>query len=348
LISLAGILSFIENRFKDPNEWSDSMTFKERTMPWKVLKLQAILERLVPDYPKVPLLKENLSKGLAGYSGEKSIEYHLSFLSKEDYYVLHDIRLSDGEHYFQIDTLILTTKFALIIEIKNLAGSVKFDTDFNQIIQSKNGIEHALPDPVLQLQRQEALFKKWLKRNKLPSIPVKGVVVISNSKTILRSNDSSLHQKIIRSDYLLYKINQIQSLFSSNVMSKKELKRVTRLIKREDTPLNQSILKLYNIPPEEIMRGVFCDSCRHLSMKRIYGTWQCPRCFKRKKDSHLAAIYDYFLLFGHEITNNQLRDFLMISSPALSTRILNSVAPNTRGKNKGKIHLLSFDKAHFQ
>jgi hypothetical protein len=329
----------------NPIDWSDSMPVKkERTIPWKVLKLQAILARLVHDYPKIPLLKENLSKVLAGYSGEKSIEYHLSFLSKEDYYVLHDIRLSDGEHHFQIDTLILTTKFALIIEIKNLAGTVNFDTEFNQIIQTKNGIEYALPDPVLQIQRQEAQFKTWLKRNKLPSIFVKGVVVISNPQTILRSNDPNLHQKIIRSDYLLYKIKQIHSLFSINVISTKEIKKVIRLIKREDTPLNQPILELYNIPPEAIMRGVFCYSCRYLSMKRVYGTWQCPRCNMRKKDSHLAAIYDYFLLFGHEITNSQLRDFLMISSPALSTRILNSVAPNTRGKNKGRVHLLSFDK----
>jgi hypothetical protein len=320
------------------------MPVKERTIPWKILKLQALLERLVPDYPKVSLLKENLAKSLAGYKGEKSIDYHLSFLSEKDYYILHDVRLSDGERHFQIDTLILTNKFALIVEIKNLAGSVNFDTNFNQIIQTKNGIDYALPDPILQIQRQEAQFKAWLIRNKLPSLPVKSVVVISNPHTILRTNDSHLHEKIIRSDYLLYKIKQIESQFPASVISDKELKKVIKLIKKDDTPLNQSILDLYNIDKDDIMPGVICSNCKQLSMNRIYGTWQCPHCQIKKKQSHLDAIFQYYLLFGHEITNRQLRYFLRISSPALSTRILNSVAPLNRGKNKDKVHLLKFDK----
>ncbi len=108
--------------------------------------------------------------------------------------------------------------------------------------------------------------------------------------------------------------------------------------------MNQSILDLYNIDKEDIMTGVFCSNCNQLSMNRIYGTWLCPHCYEKKKEAHLDTIYQYYLLFGQEITNRQLRDFLRISSHSLSTRILNSVAPTTRGKNKDKVHILNLDK----
>ncbi|XXM72132.1 nuclease-related domain-containing protein [Lysinibacillus sphaericus] len=320
------------------------MLVKERTIPWKVLKLQALLERLSPTYPKIPLLKENLSKSLAGYNGEKSIDYYLGFLSEKEYYILHDVRLPDGERYFQIDTLIITKKFALIVEIKNLAGSIHFDTNFNQVIQTKNGVEQALPDPILQIQRQETQFKNWLKRNKLHTIPVTSVVVISNPHTLLRTNDSRLYKTIIRSDFLLHKIKQIQSSFSTNILSDSEIKKMIRKIKKDSEPLNQSILTLFNVNNEDILKGVICSNCKKLFMRRIYGTWQCPHCHQRKKDSHLDAMYQYFLLYGNEITNKQLREFIKISSPALSTRILNAVAPLSRGNNKDRVHFLNFDK----
>jgi hypothetical protein len=43
-----------------------------------------------------------------------------------------------------------------------------------------------------------------------------------------------------------------------------------------------------------------------------------------------------------KITGQQLKDFLMISSPALATRIVYSVFVEFRGKRKGGVNTLSF------
>ena len=66
------------------------------------------------------MVSENLAKFMAGYKGELAIEYPLSFLPETEYRILHDIRLFDQKHYFQIDTLIVSACFLLVLEIKIL------------------------------------------------------------------------------------------------------------------------------------------------------------------------------------------------------------------------------------
>ena len=67
---------------------------------------------------------ESLAKFMAGYKGEQAIEYPLSFLSETKYSILHDIRLFDQKHYFQIDALIVSSCFLLFLEIKNIIGTL--------------------------------------------------------------------------------------------------------------------------------------------------------------------------------------------------------------------------------
>ena len=61
---------------------------------------------------------------MAGYYGEKSLDYHLSSLNQEKFDIYPGLRLSIRSQYFQIDSLVITTRFLLIIEIKNLKGEL--------------------------------------------------------------------------------------------------------------------------------------------------------------------------------------------------------------------------------
>jgi Nuclease-related domain len=88
-------------------DWSDEMIVKAKQFPLFLLKLQALSPRVRPHHIKQTFIKEDLARYLAGYKGEKAIEYYLSFLTDDEYYILHDLRLFDGEHYFQMDALIL-------------------------------------------------------------------------------------------------------------------------------------------------------------------------------------------------------------------------------------------------
>jgi hypothetical protein len=90
--------------------------------PIKVLKLYALLRRILPNQPLRQDIESELMKIEAGYKRELSLDYHLSFLPDKEYIILHNIRLSYKTFYFQIDTLILHTNFILILEVKNIAG----------------------------------------------------------------------------------------------------------------------------------------------------------------------------------------------------------------------------------
>ncbi|MFX3623267.1 MAG: nuclease-related domain-containing protein [Ectobacillus sp.] len=131
------------------------MIVKERKKPVKIQKLEALLRRLPPQHPKQKEIEENLAKSLSGYRGEQSLDYYLSFLPPKQQLILHDLRLKENGRYFQIDTLILTKAFILIIEAKNIAGTIFFDTAFHQLIRTIDGKEEAFPDPIMQITRQK-------------------------------------------------------------------------------------------------------------------------------------------------------------------------------------------------
>lgn len=136
------------------------MIVKERKMPVHLLQLEALLRRLPAHHPKRNVVAENLAKFMAGYKGEQAIEYPLSFLSETKYSILHDIRLFDQKHYFQIDTIIVSSHFLLFLEIKNIVGTLIFDAKFNQLIRISDGtLEEGFPDPLLQVKRQEMQLK---------------------------------------------------------------------------------------------------------------------------------------------------------------------------------------------
>lgn len=113
------------------------MIVKERKMPVHLLQLEALLRRLPAHHPKRNVVAENLAKFMAGYKGEQAIEYPLSFLSEIKYSILHDIRLFDQKHYFQIDALIVSSCFLLFLEIKNIFGTLIFDTKFKSTYSNR-------------------------------------------------------------------------------------------------------------------------------------------------------------------------------------------------------------------
>ncbi len=147
------------------------MIIKPRTVPLALQQYQALERRLPANHPKMPLIQENLRKRLAGYKGECALDYPLSFLPEKKYSILHDVRLQANGHFFQIDTILLSEMFIVLIDAKNMAGKLYFDPRFHQLIQTLDGEEKAYSDPLIQARRHKELFTQWLAKNKLPSAP---------------------------------------------------------------------------------------------------------------------------------------------------------------------------------
>jgi ribosomal protein L37AE/L43A len=320
------------------------MILKERKIPLLIRKTEALLRRLPSHHPKIPLINEELNKRLAGYKGEASLDFPLDFLDSKEYFILHDLRLPDFDRFFQIDTLILTKKFALVLEVKNITGLLHFDTVYNQLIRIKNGKEQVFPCPLLQVNRQASQLRRWLKASgSMEDLPVYSFVVISNPHTGIKviPPHIDLSRKVIHRNTLPKKIEQIENSIKKEI-SEKILKKIIRLLKKQSTEQESSILSRYQIHQSEILTGVFCPVCSFWPLQRVSRTWCCPKCNLKNKDAHVQALHDYSLLLGNAITNKELRNFLHISSSYTATRLLQSLNLPQTGAQKNRTYTLIF------
>lgn len=321
------------------------MIKKEQEIPVKLLKMEALLRRLLPHHPKWSIIEKDYIKIRAGYNGEKSLSYHLDYLPKKEFQLLYDVRLCNEEKYFQIDSLILSTRFALILEVKNFYGTLLLDSTFNQLIRISENKEEGFPNPIAQAHRQQLELKKWQEKHKLSPLPIEYLVVISNPSTILKTNSTNhgVPQKIIHIQYLLEHVRCLQKQYSREYINHSYLKKWIKTIIKSHTPLRFDPLQYYKLNENEIIKGVFCKECNAVPMKRIHGTWLCNKCKKKDKHAHIQALEDYFQLMSSSITNHQFRDFFYIESIQTASRLLHELNLPYTGMNKGRVYFQSDD-----
>jgi hypothetical protein len=317
---------------------------KERGIPIKIQQLDALLRRIKLDHPSRTKIEDVRVKHMTGFRGEESIDYYLDYLSFDEHFILHDLRLyGKNGHYFQIDTLILTGKFIMILEIKNIFGTLFFDQDFHQLLRFTNDKEEAFPDPILQINEQEAQLKYWLMKNKLPTLPIASFVVISKYQTLLKTSPQhkGIFQKIIRPPVISSKINTLNQVHVNEEISKEALEKISNLLLAQYVPGIQNVIKQFQITESEIIKGIFCPECFSDLIKKERG-WSCPQCRKSYRSVPIENLLDYFFLVRQTITNRQARDFFQINSRIIVTKFLKSLNLTSTGSYKDCEYILTY------
>ncbi|WP_181347249.1 nuclease-related domain-containing protein [Thalassobacillus sp. CUG 92003] len=321
------------------------MIVKPLTFPRSIAQIEALLRRLPPTHPMQAPLNENLSRRRTGYLGEQQLKYPLSLLPEEDYLIFHDLRLFDGVHYFQIDTLLLSRRFFLIIEVKNISGTLYFDRDFNQVIRTLDDKKEKFNDPVLQAEQQGFHLNKWLAQQSSANVPIECIVAISSQKAILEtpSRQNDTHDKVIHAINLPFAINKLASLHQTEHSTVESLQRISKVLLKAHTPLQRDLLHQSNILKQELTMGVQCERCQHMPMLQQSGKWQCPYCQKTSVEAHLYALQDYTLLLDTSISNVRCQDFLCIQSATVAKKILRACALRSIGANKGRTYYVTYE-----
>ncbi|MDX8363716.1 NERD domain-containing protein [Cytobacillus sp. IB215665] len=323
------------------------MIRKERQIPPKIELLEALLRRLPPTHSKKELLSEELAKAYAGYRGEKSLDYHFDFLPNDKYFIIHDLRIPDSENrYFQLDTLIISACFILIIEVKNISGTLTFDRTFHQLIRELDGNEEAFPDPFLQTSRQESQLKNLLTKYKYTSIPVLSLIVISKPSTIIKntSHFKETSLKVIHAASLPTKLNDLASIYKEEILTKSELNKIIQLLVQHHSPAYPGVLQKFQIHSSEIITGAHCPICSTLPLHRQRGAWYCPVCKSNIQNAHIYSLKDFYLLISPIISNKQLREFLQLPSISIASKILVSLNLQHSGNFKKRQYELSLTK----
>jgi hypothetical protein len=316
------------------------LIIKSLKVPEINLQLEALLRRTPEQHPAREKMTSDYKMRSAGFKGEERIFYYLSFLDPKKYWIFHNLRLSSGTHFFQIDALLITANFALILEVKNWTGTLVFEPHFHQLLRIYNEREEGFPDPISQAQHQKIQFKSWLDINGFPELPVEFLVVISHPSTIIKTGTDPLRisNKVLHSHHLLSKINELENKYTIEKIHPKEMRRLSRILMKKHTPSLSEILKHYNILPEEIFSGVHCPVCTGLPMIFHWGKWHCPSCKISSDTAHERAVQDYFFLIKPAITNSEFRSFTHISSPYSASRMLSSMNLSFKRNKRHRIY----------
>ncbi|MCD1161095.1 NERD domain-containing protein [Peribacillus frigoritolerans] len=310
--------------------------------PMKMLKLEALSRRLSANHPKQERIKNDFRKIRTGFNGERSIGKELKNLPKE-YRVFHDLRLDHaGSRYFQMDFLIITRNYCIIIEVKNFAGTLYFDRTYPQLIRSKDGQEQAYLDPLIQVDVQKSRLNDWLTFHKFPSLPIETLIANANSNTIIRTTPgfTPIFKKITGKETLITKIHTLEEKYPSEQLTQRQSTRLSNTILQKNTPHNPDILNLYQIDEQDLLKSVQCPECAALHMHYHWGKWSCSQCSYASKDAHIQTLRDFALLIKPNITNKQARLFLQIDSIDIMQRMLSALELPYSGQFKNRAYRL--------
>lgn len=316
------------------------MLEKSREYPEIIKALTVLKTRISINHMKADEINEELAKRNAGYYGEKSVDYYLSLLPDEKFHLFGNLRLPNKNKFFQIDNLVLSPRYLLILEVKNILGELYFDRISHQFMRSYNGKKERFTEPILQARRQALQLKIWMKHKNLPDIPIEYLFVNSNPTAIFRFSDNShpFHDKMIHAEYLLEKIAILEEKHQKPLINHNQTRNFISLLLKDHTLEKVDVLSKLSIKESDILRGVQCPKCGFLPMIRNKRAWECTKCLTRSSSAHHKALEDYFLLFSHSITNRKCRDFLLLESRRTAQKILKSAKLYSQGIKSATIY----------
>lgn len=205
--------SFLERvklALKDKEELKVPVVIKEgRTAQKTIDKMQIDLEKEKSSEAQKDLLNKIKIFEL-GLSGEKSVQFELmnAFIP---IHILHDLYLEHGEWKAQIDFIVITRKFILVVEVKNYYGNIHVTEqgDFiRNVMKGKKVVfQEGFYSPIRQIERQTEVLRTLLKEQGIigDKTPIKQVVVFTNNKTILdlKKANEDIQDRIVRVDGLV-------------------------------------------------------------------------------------------------------------------------------------------------
>ncbi len=325
------------------------MIMKKLTPPQRLFLTEILKLRLIIGHRKFQEIEKDLAKRWAGYWGEVALANYVKELPQDKYHIFHDLQLQYNGIHFQIDTLLLSQSYILIIEAKNILGTLTFDNTFKQLIRThEDGTEESFEDPRVQCQRLQSLVRNWLIKNHCNLLPVDTLIFFKSTSTILKTNsgDKTDFSKICKGRDLFNKIEGMGQRYNHERIDNETMTKIGNLLLNQHSPKPINILKEYNLTEKDIRSGVCCpnEQCNYIPMNYKRGRWSCPACHIISDDVILKNLSHYFYLYKATITNQEARAFLHLSTIHTTQKQLHKLDLKTTGKTKDRIYYLNPEK----
>lgn len=226
----------------------------------------------------------------------------------------------------QMDRLIITASGIVILEMKNIRGTVHFKN--NPRRTNDKGEVQAFTHPEIQLEQYIQAMHHFPNDHNM-AVPIYGAIVFPfNNVAIHRENDGL--PIVTGRELLIY----LYKIIEKNMgMAMNEITNIilSQLQHRNPFPL----CRYYQLEVNALQRAVYCENCGYFGMEKLKRTWFCRRCQHQCTYAYIQALKDYYMLVGHTITNRECRAFLMLECKHVTKRLLQKIL-RTRC-NSGKL-----------
>ncbi|HEY8889666.1 MAG TPA: NERD domain-containing protein [Clostridium sp.] len=198
-----------------------------------------------------------------GLDGEQNVQYELknSFIPM---LCLHDIRIEYDDYVAQIDFVIITNKFIMVLEAKKLNGDIEITSggDFIRSLKSNSGKafkKEGMYSPISQNERHVNILRKILiKEGIIKTLPIKSAVILANPKTIVNKSKAP---KSIQNN--IYKYDQITNLLKKELnddkntrnMLEKYMYEISDFLIKNNKPITMNNRDKYSLIEEDFIKN---------------------------------------------------------------------------------------------
>lgn len=298
------------------------------------LFMEALVRRITDADPEATLFQEEFYRMQAGLSGELKLKNRLAdYHFKSDYSILYNFECLNARGYsHQIDALLLTQQFVLVLEVKQISGQLFYKPTVHEFSRrTENNIEENLPNPFDQAYRHQLFIEQVLHKHHI-QIPVVHLVVIANYRAKLDVSletmptlhlsglPTFLEKLAIQFPPTAYPLIEIQSIFLK---------------------MKQTLPARRQIETNRLKSGVFCTDCdTKASMLFHSGYWHCLSCKAKSKNALLDALHDYRTLISDRMSNKAFREFTGINCRFAAKRILAQLNLQTTGSKRTLMYVI--------
>ncbi|WKA50267.1 nuclease-related domain-containing protein [Planococcus liqunii] len=276
-----------------------------------------MLKRLPPNHERNGAILELLNYENAGAGGEERVDDFLAYFEPDyPYIIIQDLSLPDRS---QIDTVIIMQDRLLILEIKNIGGKLRLQTNPSVLHQSfQNGKQRVFKSPVVQAETAKIKMEKVLKQINY-HLPVQIAVIMAYPSQIIENVPPDATVWI--ADELFFQLHRLD--IDNRLLTEEQMKSLGAQLLAIDQKYQPFPLALnMRINPQDIQTGVYCPRCRLRKMKRFVRKWECAPCNIFSKDAHLDAIDEWFMLVKSTITTKECKTFLGLETLEAAQRAL--------------------------
>ncbi|MEK5040830.1 nuclease-related domain-containing protein [Sporosarcina sp. FSL K6-3457] len=284
-------------------------------------------------------LQNQLYRIGAGYSGECNADAYIERTQfPQMMKVFTDVHLSTSPKFtFQIDTLVITERYVLIVEVKNLKDTVRFVPNPPHLEQVlKTGDEVVLDCPVHQIESNKSNLDEWFRQRGI-HLKTLGLLVLANPNT--KVIDAPDDFPIIYKKQIPFYLQKLQPF--ERILTSSQIETITRQMIVEQQQFNPfPLCSFYHISPSDLRKGLLCPDCHGQLRQKNRETWYCPSCSKKADDPYNEAIQDWFMLVKNSMNNEECRNFLRLKNGNAACYVLSKSNLVKKGKFKTAFYIV--------